>query len=129
MRVLRAVTLSLIAVAMLGVLSGCIVAVAGAVAGVAYVKGVAAKAYDYNMDDCKAAVNTVLGTLEISKTEESGDKFNYSMNGKTDEGTTSVEVKFKALTEKTTEVSVRFGVFGDKRKSFMFFEELEKYLK
>ncbi len=129
MPVVRRIALAVLAVAFIGLLNGCVVAVAGAVAGVAYVKGVAAKAYDADMEKAKASVNMVFGTLEVNKTEEAGDKFNYTMNGKTDGGTTSVEVKLKALTEKTTEVSVRFGVFGDKRKSFMFFEELEKHIK
>jgi hypothetical protein len=127
MKTARLVVL-LCALALPVVASGCVAAVAAGVAGVAYVRGEATKTYERNMDACTKAAEQVFVALAITKTTEKGDKFDYRMNGKTDNDTT-VEVRFKAISDNTCQVGVRFGVFGDKTKSFLFFEELDKQMK
>ncbi|MDZ7814964.1 MAG: DUF3568 family protein [Planctomycetota bacterium] len=109
--------------------TGCVVAALGAgAAGYAYYKGVAEKTYEHGFEDMKKAVMNTFDELDIKMTSQKGDNFTYEYDGKT-EGDTTVDVELNSVSEETTQVKVRFGVFGDKQKSGLFFEELDKQVK
>ena len=124
----KAIRLSMLAALCLLVYStGCVAAAAvgAGAAGYAYYKGVAEKTYEHGLEDMKEAVVNTMEELDIKMASQKGDKFSYEYDGKT-KGDTTVNVELEAVSEGSTEVKVRFGVFGDKQKSGVFFEELDK---
>ena len=117
-----------VAVLLLALSAGCVAVIGAGVAGIAYVKGEAKKTYAASMDDCINGVENALKALEIKIEGTSGDKLEFIFKGKTAEDTV-VEVKVKSIATESTEVSVRFGVFGDKKKSTRVHEEFAKFIK
>jgi len=112
----------------LPVLAGCVVAAVGAgAAGVAYVKGKATKVYSAPMDLCIEGVRLSLTDLGMKIVKEKGDKLSYTFVCRTGEDT-DVEVKLKSVNTDSTEIAVRFGVFGDKKKSARLHEEFAKHI-
>ncbi|MFA4986314.1 MAG: DUF3568 family protein [Candidatus Brocadiia bacterium] len=108
-------------------LSGCLCVAAAAVGGVAYVKGAAIRTYSYPITDCRPAVAHTFGVLGLTIDTQEGDNLSYKFVGTTGSDG-AIEVLLKAKNETTTEISVRFGVFGNKGKSTRFHEELMKEL-
>ncbi len=108
--------LMLFAVSSILLASGCVAVVAGAVAGVAYINGEAKRTYLAGMEDCVKGVDAGLKKLEYKITESAGDKLEHKFIAKTAKETT-VTIILKAVSDDTTEISVRFGTFGDKKKS------------
>ena len=108
--------------------SGCVAVIAAGVAGVAYVNGEAKRSYAAGMDECKAGVEKSLIGLEYKIIAQTGDKLEYKFEARTGEDK-AITVILKAATGDTTEIAVRVGVFGDKKKSMLIHEEFVKNIK
>jgi Protein of unknown function (DUF3568) len=110
--------------------SGCFAVLVGAAAGaggVAYVKGELTKNVDEPLDRCYKAALAAMKDLKMDVIEEkTGDHLRIVV-GRFSDGKKG-KVTLEKLTEKSTQVRIRSGVFGDQTKSTMILNALEKRL-
>ncbi|HLF19141.1 MAG TPA: DUF3568 family protein [Candidatus Omnitrophota bacterium] len=108
--------------------SGCFALLLGAAAGAVgtvYVQGDLQKSFERNIKDVHKVVLAVMKSMDILV---KSDELNYadaSVKGEYEDGE-AVTVSIKALTEKTTKVTVRVGVFGDEVKSSELMNKLDR---
>ncbi len=122
-----------VALMLVGVLavsaSGCLALFLGAAAGAggyAYVSGALEKTYTVPADELKAAAIRGIRSLDMDIYEE-GDRLFTKIRSSFADGS-ALKVDVKALTEKTSELKIRVGVLGDKDRSEMVLNAIEKYL-
>ena len=99
--------------------SGCIPLLVGAAAGaggVAYVRGNLEKNFEEPVDDVHKATLAALKNMDIFVTQDELNRHDAVIKGEYSDGE-AVDIKINALTEKTSKVKVRIGVFGDELKS------------
>jgi hypothetical protein len=111
------------------VVSGCIVAAAGAGAGtVAYVTGNLKGTEAKDIDTVYKASEKALGQLNFNITEKNIDKLSGRIIAR-DSQDKKVTIKIRATSENTTEISVRIGFFGDETKSMLIYQKIQENLK
>ena len=100
----------------------------GAGAGtVAYLKGELKSTEEASIDRTWEAAQKAMEDLEFVVTSKEKDAFSakliaYRVNDK------KIEINFQKASEKTTEVRIRAGVFGDESLSLMILERIRKRL-
>lgn len=107
--------------------TGCVaVAAAGAAAGgIGYAKGDLEGYVNAPLSRSVAACNAALTRLKYSKIKEESDAMEATIIARTGDDT-KITIKMKQLADKTTEISVRYGVFGDQPMSQVLMTEIRK---
>lgn len=112
--------------------AGClaVAAGAGAAAGVgtyAYVTGKLTATVDGSLDRAYDATAAALKSMEFNEVSKDKDAFQARFVSKMADGT-EVKVDLVKKTEKSTEVNIRVGTFGDEKKSVAILDEIKKHL-
>ncbi len=110
--------------------SGCAALLIGGGAGagtVAYLKGELKSTEEASIDKTWQAAQETMKDLEFVITSKEKDTFSakliaYRANDK------KVEMYLRKASERTTEVKIRVGVFGDESLSLIILESLKKHL-
>lgn len=110
--------------------SGCVLAAvgAGAAGTVAYVKGDLEVIEAKGLDDVYVASKKALADLELPAIQDNKDKMGAVLVSR-DSQDKKVTVKLTAVTDESTEISIRFGTFGDEAKSAMVYNKIKENLK
>ena len=111
-------------------LSGCVLAAvgAGAAGTVAYVKGDLEVVESKDLDTVYGATKKALEDLELSVIQDTKDKIGATVISR-DSQDKKVTIRLTAVTDKSTEISVRFGTFGNEAKSAMVYNKIKENLK
>ena len=111
-------------------LSGCVLAAvgAGAAGTVAYVKGDLEVLEDKGLDEVYAASKKALADLELGIIQDNKDKIGATLVSR-DSQDKKIEIKLKAVSDKSTEISIRYGTFGSEAKSSMIYNKIKENLK
>jgi len=123
------IVLGLLLVLGVGVLQGCVaVAVGVAAAGtVAYVKGDLDAVEIGNIDKVYNATLKAMEKLELNVTEKSKDALSAKVIAR-DSQDKKITIILASTAEGATKISIRVGVFGDKTKSLLIYEQIKKNL-
>ncbi len=111
-------------------LSGCVALAVGAAAGVGgygYVKGSLEKNYDNTVTQLHKASLKALRALKITKEDEELNRHSSYIKGLS-QNEKKVKVTITALTERSSKLVIRVGIFGDQSLSEMILSEIEKNL-
>ena len=110
-------------------LSGCVLAAvgAGAAGTVAYVKGDLEVIEAKDLDTVYDATKKALEDLELSVIQDTKDKIGATVVSR-DSQDKKVTIRLTAVTDKSTEISVRFGTFGNEAKSAMVYNKIKENL-
>lgn len=95
--------------------------------GFAYYKGELVRTYSKSVGRCYSASLTAIKTLRLPIVKKSKDAFGASIESRMSYKKT-VYIRIKGATDKTTEISIRVGLFGDEKKSARIFKTIEKHL-
>jgi hypothetical protein len=111
-------------------LSGCAVLVAGGAAGVgtvAYIKGELSDRLDASTDQTREAIERAVEELELQelKSDADGLSGDYILETGRDE---KINVRYEKLGDRSTQISIRVGLFGDENLSRALLEEIKKGL-
>ncbi len=107
---------------------GCVVAAAGAGAGgAAYALGKLVVLVDSPVKEAAAAAEGALKDLDIAVTESRATALDAEIRGKTAQND-SVAVYVERKTEKSSEITIRIGVFGDEAKSRAIMDKIKSRL-
>jgi len=111
-------------------LGGCMLAAvgAGAAGTVAYVKGDLEAVEAKKLDTVYDATKKALEQLELSVSVDTKDKISATIIAR-DSSDKKVTVKLSAATEDSTNISIRFGAFGNETKSGMVLDKIKENLK
>ena len=111
-------------------LTGCIIAAvgAGAAGTVAYVKGDLEVIESKKLDVVYDATKKALKDLELSISQDTKDQIGATVIAR-DSQDKKVTVKLTAVTDESTEISIRFGTFGNEAKSTMVYNKIKENLK
>ena len=110
--------------------SGCFALLLGGAAGAAgvvYIQGVLEKNFDSSLKDTHAATLKALKSEGIFIKTDELNVANSEIKGEFADGE-KIQVNIEALTEKSSKVKVRVGVFGDEAKSNALMSAIEKRL-
>ena len=109
--------------------TGCLVAAAGAAGAgtVAYIRGELTSTLDTPYDTAVRASNRGLQTLEFAKISENKDALTAILIYRTAEDK-KIEVKVAKVTEASTKISIRVGIFGDEKLSLTVLEKIKENL-
>ena len=108
------------------VVSGCIVAAAGAGAGtVAYVMGDLKGTEAKDIDTIYKAAEKAMTQLNFKVTEKNVDKLSGRIIAR-DSRDKKVTIKIRATSENTTETSIRVGFFGDETKAMLIYKKMQE---
>ena len=126
---MRRLTISLV---MGMVVSGCAVAVLATCAGLgagtyAWLKGELRRTYPATYDAVWNASSDALQSLEMPVVSQQRDALKGTIMAKRADGS-DVRVDVKYLTENTTQVSIRIGLFGDRADSARVHETIQARL-
>ena len=123
------VILAALYVATAVMVSGCVLAAvgAGAAGTVAYVKGDLEVVESKDLDTVYAATKKALADLELNAIQDNKDKMGATLVSR-DSQDKKVTIKLTAVTDESTEISVRFGTFGDEAKSAMVYSKIKENL-
>ncbi len=126
---MRRLTISLI---MGMVVSGCAVAVLATGAGLgagtyAWIKGELKRTYPVTYDAAWNASSDALQSLEMPVVSQQRDALKGTIMAKRADGS-DVRIDVKYLTENTTQVSIRIGLFGDRADSARVHETIQARL-
>ena len=107
--------------------TGCVaVAAAGAAAGgVGYVRGDLEGYVNASVAKTVAACNSALVRAKYPKIKEHADAASATIIART-AADTRVTIRLKQVTETTTKISIRFGVFGDQQLSQVLMSDIRK---
>ena len=108
---------------------GCALLV-GAGAGVgtyAYIDGKLKRSYGSPLPKVWEASLAAVKDLKLTTASQQSDAFNGVIKGEMADGK-RFEITLKKISEKSTEVGVRIGVFGDRKKSEVIHEQIAKRL-
>lgn len=110
-------------------LTGCLIAAAGAAgAGTyAYVTGKLTATLDAPLQRAHSAGVKAVESLKFAGTSQQVDAFNGVVTALAADGS-EVKIDLKRLTDKSTEVQIRVGTFGDKSRSVAIYEEIKMHL-
>lgn len=110
--------------------AGCVAVAVGAGAGAgtyAYVTGKLTATVDAPIDRTFAATKAAMGDLKFSITHDSADALVGQTIARMSDGT-EVTIDLKKVTDKTTQVTIRIGMFGDEAKSTATLDAIKKNL-
>jgi len=124
------VILAILYVAAAVLLTGCIIAAvgAGAAGTVAYVKGDLETIESKKLEVVHEATVKALKDLELSISQDTKDKMAATVIAR-DSQDKKVTVNLTAVTDESTEISIRFGTFGNEAKSTMVYNKIKENLK
>ena len=124
------VILALLAIGATVLLGGCMLAAvgAGAAGTVAYVKGDLEAVEAKKLDTVYDATKKALEQLELSVSVDTKDKISATIIAR-DSSDKKITVKLSAATEDSTNISIRFGAFGNETKSGMVLDKIKENLK
>lgn len=108
---------------------GCVVAAVGvgAAGTVAYVKGDLQTVESADIDAVYKAVSKAIDKLELSVTQKTKDAMTAKVVAR-DSQYKKITIKLGATAEGATKLSIRVGLFGNKRKSRLIYEQIKEYL-
>ena len=109
--------------------TGCLVAAAGAAGAgtVAYLRGELSSTLDAPYENAVRAANRGLQELEFAKISENKDALTAILISRTADDK-KVEVKVTKVTESTTRVQIRVGIFGDEALSLTVLDGIKEHL-
>jgi hypothetical protein len=109
--------------------SGCflILGAAAGVGGYAYVSGVLEKNFTVPAGQLEDATKKGLKDLKLVLESEESDRLSAKYRSTLADGN-AVKIDIKALTEKTSVIRIRIGIIGDKSKSEMVLNAVQKHL-
>ena len=124
------VILAILAIGATVLLGGCMLAAvgAGAAGTVAYVKGDLEAVEAKKLDTVYDATKKALKQLELSVSVDTKDKISATIIAR-DSSDKKITVKLSAATEDSTNISIRFGAFGNETKSGMVLDKIKENLK
>lgn len=124
------VILAFLAIGATVLLGGCMLAAvgAGAAGTVAYVKGDLGAVEAKKLDTVYDATKKALKQLELSVSVDTKDKISATIIAR-DSSDKKITVKLSAATEDSTNISIRFGTFGNETKSAMVYDKIKENLK
>ncbi len=124
------VILAFLAIGATVLLGGCMLAAvgAGAAGTVAYVKGDLEAVEAKKLDTVYDATKKALKQLELSVSVDTKDKISATIIAR-DSSDKKITVKLSAATEDSTNISIRFGAFGNETKSGMVLDKIKENLK
>jgi len=112
-------------------LSGCVALVVGAAAagagGYAWIKGALIKEYDVSAEKLYKATKAGLDSLAMNVTDDRADRVSAVLAADFADGK-KVKINIEALTEARAQIRIRVDVFGDKSKSELILQAIEKNL-
>ena len=120
-------------IALLGLVfsqSGCVALAVGAAAGAgtfAWINGDLEYNFDASVDKVHNASVKALRKLELSISQDVKDKHNAKLKSAYSDGK-DVNISITALTERSSKIKIRVGVFGDQIRSESILHEIQKYL-
>lgn len=110
--------------------SGCLPLLVGAAAGaggVAYVRGTLVKNVDNPVAQVHKAAAGACKSLKISVQYDDLNEHSARIKGTLDDGK-KVDINVAALTERSSKIQIRVGLFGDETKSQMILNVIQKKL-
>ncbi len=109
--------------------SGCAVILAGgAGAGtVAYIKGELQTNLEASLEKSIEATRSAVENLKFIKISEEADKLTGEIIARTSQDE-KITIQLNKVTENTTKISIRVGMFGDQSLSHSLLEEIKKEL-
>ena len=110
--------------------SGCIPLLVGAAAGaggVAYVRGTLEKNVDNPVAQVHNAAVDACKNLKIAIQSDDLNQHSARMKGALDDGQ-KVQIDVASLTERSSKIQIRVGMFGDETKSQMILNAIQKKL-
>jgi len=110
--------------------AGCVALLLGAVAGaggVAWVKGILEKNVDVSIEKTFNATKEGLRKLKLPVIEEKIDLHSATIKSEFSDGK-NIGITIKALTERSTKIRIRIGLWGDRTKSEMILSAITNYL-
>ena len=116
----------ILALGLLPLLTGCVVAVAGAAGAgaIAYVRGELETSLDQNYNKVVESTRTALKELEFNKISESKDALEATLIYRTALDK-KVTIKLNKVTDKTTKIGIRIGLIGDESLSISILEKIK----
>ena len=111
-------------------LSGCIPLLIGAAAGaggIAYIKGTLEQNLDRSVDKVHKAALTTLKELKITINKEESALHDSKIQAQYPDET-KISIDVVALTEQSSTIKIRVGVFGDQEKSELILNAIRKKL-
>ncbi len=110
--------------------AGCVPLLLGAAAGAggyAWTKGVMTKQFDVSAVKLHKATLKGLKKMDLSIREDEHDRLSAKIVSQFSGGK-SVKITINAVTERVSKINIRVGFIGDKTKSEMILNAIQKYL-
>lgn len=109
--------------------TGCLVAAAGAAGAgtVAYIRGELSSTLDTPYENAVRAVNRGIQSLEFAKISENKDALTAIHISRTADDK-KIEVKVTKITESTSRVQIRVGIFGNEQLSLTILDKIKEHL-
>ena len=109
--------------------TGCVAVVAAGAAGgtVAWVRGALEVTVDKPIDKVGSASTDAVRGMKFALVSSNVDAVTGEIIARTSQDT-KVEIKLKKVTDGSTEISIRVGIFGDQAVSQQIYEEIKKRL-
>lgn len=129
-RLLRQLSLGIMAVVFLTSATGCVPLLIGAAAGaggIAYVKGALVENIDETVEDIHQASLAALKDLGLFVTSDELNRHSVLINAEYEDGK-KVVIKVDAITEYVSKITIRVGVVGDQEDSRLILNAIEKRL-
>ena len=110
-------------------ISGCAVLLAGSAGAgtVAYIKGGLQTNLEVPLEKSVEATKNALENLKFIKISEQVDNLTGEIIARTAQDK-KITIKLNKVTENTTKISIRVGIFGDQSLSHSLLEEIQKEL-
>lgn len=110
-------------------LSGCVLLAvgAGAAGTVAYIKGDLEVLEDKGLEAVYVASKEALEDLELRAIQDNKDKIGATLVSR-DSQDKKITIKLKAVSDESTEISIRYGTFGSEAKSSMIYNKIKENL-
>ena len=110
-------------------LNGCAVILAGSAGAgtVAYIKGELQTNLEAPLKKSIAATRSAVENLKFIKISEEVDKLTGEIIARTSQDN-KITIRLNKVTENTTKISIRVGMFGDQTLSYSLLEEIKKEL-
>jgi hypothetical protein len=110
--------------------NGCFALFVGATAGVggyAWYRGTLEKEFNHPVNDVRDKAVKALQALDLLVWEDRSDRLTAILRGEFSDGK-DYSIHISAITEKTSRIKIRVGIFGDKIRSEMILNPIQKQL-
>jgi len=109
-------------------LGGCFAAAIDAGAGtVAYIRGDLESTESAELDAVYRAAEKAVARLELNVTGKTKDALSATVIAR-DAQDKKITIRLKAITEDSTKISIRIGLFGDEAKSRIIYDKIKENL-